>query len=289
MGIFFALSALLAWGFGDFLIQRSTRKIGNIVALFYITAFASVVLLPFVYKDIFGYIQTSDFQILGLLLFATLLTLTASVLDFEALRVGKISVVEPIYAFEVFVTIVLGSVFLHEYPTPIQFFLILLLSIGVIFVGTKSITHLSSISWEKGVLLAVLATLTMGGVNFMFGVMARATNPLVINWFTSLFITVFCLLFLAKAKRLGEILTSVKNNFLLILSVSVLDNIAWISFAYSTLYIQIAITTSISESYIAIAALLGLVINKEKLQRHQYIGLVLVLIAGISLSMTINK
>lgn len=287
MGIFFALTALLAWGFGDFLIQQSTRKIGNTVALFYITAFASIALFPFVFQDVLGYVHTGNFQILGLLLFATLLTLIASVLDFEALRIGKISVVEPIYAFEIFVTIVLGSIFIQEYPTVIQFLLILLLFVGVVLVGTKSITHLRRITWEKGVLLAVLATLTMGGVNFMFGLTARATNPLVINWFTSLFISVLCLLYLTQQGRLRELYSSLNNNYTLIFGVSVLDNLAWVSFTYSTLYTHIAIATSISESYIAIAALLGLVINKEKLHFHQYTGLVLALTAGILLALTI--
>jgi drug/metabolite transporter (DMT)-like permease len=50
---------------------------------------------------------------------------------------------------------------------------------------------------------------------------------------------------------------------------SLFTNIAWISYSLSTVYIPIGIATSISESYIAFASLLGIIINKEKLKKHQ--------------------
>ena len=49
---------------------------------------------------------------------------------------------------------------------------------------------------------------------------------------------------------------------------SFIDNLAWVAFAYATLYVPIAIATGISESYIALAAALGIIINKEKLKKH---------------------
>ena len=44
-------------------------------------------------------------------------------------------------------------------------------------------------SLERGVLLAAIATLVMGTVNFLISIGARATNPLIINWFVSSFIS----------------------------------------------------------------------------------------------------
>jgi uncharacterized membrane protein len=67
-----------------------------------------------------------------------------------------------------------------------------------------------------------------------------------------------------------------------------LDNLAWIAFAFAVTFIPIAVVTGISESYIALAAILGIVINNEKLVKHQYVGLFLVLISAILLSLTIK-
>jgi len=110
MGILFAVTALLAWGLGDFLIEKSARKFGNWIALFYISAFGAIVLFPFVYADI-GSAFASHAAILWITSFIILIS---ALFNFEALRVGKISVVEPIFAFEVpvagfFAAVVIGT------------------------------------------------------------------------------------------------------------------------------------------------------------------------------------
>src|SRR3989344_1304783 len=100
VGIGLAFVAMLCWGFGDFLIQRSTRKIGDWETLFFITAFGAVVLAPFVYKDIpslFTEVSRTTYILLG----ASVILLIAALLDFEALKKGKLAVVEPIWSSEV--------------------------------------------------------------------------------------------------------------------------------------------------------------------------------------------
>ena len=105
MGILFAGLAIAGWGLGDFLIQRSARKLGDWEALFWIVLFATIVLLPFVYPTL-AILSGYDWLILGL---TSIVILVSSLLDFEALRVGKVSVVEPIFAMEVPVTIALAT------------------------------------------------------------------------------------------------------------------------------------------------------------------------------------
>jgi drug/metabolite transporter (DMT)-like permease len=63
----------------------------------------------------------------------------------------------------------------------------------------------------------------------------------------------------------------------------VVDNLAWVCYSYATLFVPIAIATGISESYIALAAALGLVVNREQLNRHQLVGIVVVLVAVVAL------
>ena len=49
--------------------------------------------------------------------------------------------------------------------------------------------------------------------------------------------------------------------------------------------IPIAIAVAISESYIALAALLGMLINREILMKHQKAGLIAALASAVLLSM----
>lgn len=282
MGIFFAFVALFCWGLGDFLIQKSSREFGKWVTLFFITFFAAIILTPFVYQDIAS-LFANNYGLLILLL-ASVVLLFAALLDFQALKDGKISVVEPIMALEVVVTAGLASLIIRERLSWEQLGLVILLVAGIFLVSTKSFHHFKNIKAEKGVWYGLFGTIGMGTTNFLFGIGSRATSPLLINWFTCLLIALVTFIYLLFKARRGEILKDWHKDKALIVGVGLIDNGAWIAYSYSTLYIPITIATSISESYIALAALLGLIFNKEKLRRHQFVGLVLAIISVVILA-----
>lgn len=282
MGIFFAFVALFCWGLGDFLIQKSSRAFGKWAALFFITATAAIVLFPLVYKDIIPALSNNK-QII-ILLVASLVLLVAALFDFQALKDGKISVVEPIYALEIPVTAVLTSYLLLEHLTFWQKMLVISLMLGIFLVSTKSFQHLKKIKLEKGVIYAFLAAFGMGATNFLFGVGSRAINPLMINWFTSFIVAVITLIYIMFHAQRKEILGDWHRNKRLIVGVGLVDNAAWIAFSYSTLHIPIAIATGISEAYIALGAILGLLFNKETLKQHQVLGLVIAVTSAIVLA-----
>lgn len=282
MGIFFAFIALFSWGIGDFLIQKSTRKFGDWLALFYICAFSVLVLSPFIYNELGGLI--SNPKDLIFLIFVSIIILFAALFDFEAYKRGKISVVEPINAFELPIAVFLATFILREPLNFWQGMFIILLMIGIFLVATKSLHHLKNIHAERGVWFMLAATIGMGLTNFLFGVGSREISPLMINWFTDLFLLIVTLGFLIYKSKFREIAEDFKQNKKLILSVSLLDNTAWLAYAYSMVSIPIAVSTGISESYIVLGALSGLFLNKEKLQKHQWGGLVLCVISAVSLA-----
>jgi len=288
MGIIFAFIALVSWGFGDFLIQRSARKFGDVIALFCITAFAGIVLFPFVYDDIFSLIASGDTGTITLLILTTLVIFFASLFDFEALRIGKLSAIEPIYAFEIIITASLSALIIKEQLNYLQMFLVFFVVVGIMLVSLKSFSHLKTIKWEKGIAYAIIATIAMGSANFLFGVGSRESHPLLVNWFTSFGMASVLLIYIIRSGKLATLKKDIQKHAPLLFGVSIIDNIAWVAFAYSTLSIPIAIATSISESYIVLAALLGLTLNREKLKNHQYVGLAVTPLAAILLSMTLK-
>lgn len=286
MGILFALGALVCWGVGDFLIQRSARKFGDGIALFYICAIGTVGMLPFVWSDIPSMFTVSRGSII--LWGAALVILAAALLDFEALRIGKISIVEPIYSFEIAITAMLGAAFLDEMLTAQQTLSIVVLIVGIFLVSLQRLRMSGMFRVERGVLIAVAATMLMGSANFLFGMGARETSPLIINWFTSAFITVVMALYLTAFGEWHHIRRQWNTNRPLILSVGFMGNMAWIFYAYSMLFIPVAIATGISESYIVLASLLGLWLNRERLRRHQFVGLLVAVVGAILLAMTLE-
>lgn len=124
----------------------------------------------------------------------------------------------------------------------------------------------------------------MGITNFLYGAGARITDPLLLNWFASTFIACICGIALIIRSEVQTMISDLKTHHRLLFGVCVSDIVAWVAFSYATLSIPIAVATSISESYIVIAVLLGLKINKERLKKHQVFGLGLVIMAAIVLA-----
>jgi drug/metabolite transporter (DMT)-like permease len=90
-GILAAFAAMICWGFGDFLIQRSVRKIGVVECLMVIGVIGSVGLFPFIYPSLQTLLLPEN---ASLLLLLGIVTFIAAVLNFYAYKIGKLSVVE---------------------------------------------------------------------------------------------------------------------------------------------------------------------------------------------------
>ena len=285
MGVLLALVTLVFWGFGDFLIQKSTRKFGDSIALFYITFAGMVGFFPWVVGDL-KLITASPFN-LFLLLAAGVVIFFAAIFDFEGLRKGKMSVIEPVLALEVIITAVLASWVLREHLSVWQILWLILGILGILLVSVKSLSWLKKINLEKGVIYALFGALAMGFSNFLFGWGSREINPLMINWFTDAFMVLILTIHLTRKACWKEVWQDWRKSKKLILGVSILDNLAWLTFSYSMVLIPIAIATGISESYIALAATLGLVFNKEKLKKHQWCGLALALVSVVVIAFTV--
>lgn len=284
LGIIFALGALLFWGVGDFCIQRATREIGIWKSLFFICLTAVVVLFPFIRGEI-GEVF-NDPKGLALLLTAGVAIFVMALLIFESYKIGKLAIVEPILSIELPVAVILGVFLAHENLNLVQWLLILVVFVGVVLAMTKHHTHLHYHKriLEKGVLYALFGAILMGAANFLIGVASQETSALFTIWFTSLMTAVFCFIYFIAKGTTKSLVRDFKKHTKAITSSSVFDNAAWISYAFATTYIPISIATTISESYIALTVGLGIFVNKEKVNWHQVVGIVLAVSGVIILS-----
>ncbi|MBI4086695.1 DMT family transporter [Candidatus Kaiserbacteria bacterium] len=281
LGILFAFVALISWGFGDFFIQQTIRAIGSWKSLFFIGATGFVALFPFVYDDLF----VLDAMDLLLLCVLGIVVLFTTLFDFEALREGKIAVVEPVIGLELPITVGLSMTVARESLSLSQIFVIGLIFIGIMCAITTHWTHLHHRRMlEKGIILAGMGAIGMALCSFLVGISSRSISPLVTIWFSHSLLAVVCIAYLAAAKELPSLVSSMRKYPRLILSQSVLDNAAWVAFATATTFVPIAIAATISESYVALAVLLGIFVNREKLKPHQLAGILLAVAGAIALS-----
>ncbi len=282
IGIIFALGALVSWTFGDFFIQKTVRAVGNIHALLFICGFGSLVILPFIYRDIPLAFESTSFVIL---FFTLLISLIAAILDFEALKLGKFSVVEPVYGIELPITVLLSLAIAKENLSILQIVCIIAAFVGIVLTSTKAFRHLHFHKRliEKGVVFAVLAATAMGVTNFLYGYSSANISPLLTLWYVHFFLGVFSLIVIILRKELGLMTRNLKRYPQIIFAETFFDNSAWLCFAYANTYLPISIATTISEAYIGLAAVVGVVLNRERLRKHQFVGILLIFISIISL------
>lgn len=282
LSIIFAFCAMLCWAFGDFLIQRSTRKVGNIEIMAIIGIVGTFGLLPFVWSD-FNLLLSLPNLILVLVL--GLVTFVMSVVDFQALKEGKLSVVEVILEIELPITVVLSVMFFRESMLLYQFGIILIMLLGLVLIATKSFSHWKT-KIERGAILALLAAVLMGLTNFLTAKSSRSVSPLMAVWVPWVIFTIISIAIIIKRGDIKKFGTNILQFKWLFLFTGIIDTVSWVFYAYATHSYNLAIVTAITECYPAVAMFLGLWLNKENIRWYQYVGAILALAGSIVLALT---
>ena len=280
LGILLALVALVGWASGDFMIQRVTRHIGTIKALFFIAAVGAIGLAPFALPHLNEMLVGNN---LFILILAVCVTFFAAVFDFDALHDGKLAVVEPVLGLELPMIVLLSVVFRGE---SLKFFQIL--AIVVIFLGITLTVTKNRFRWhhkiilEKGFIFAGIGAVGMALSSFLYCIGSQDSSAILTVWFIHTVIAIVCIIILARRQVVHTIVGDIKKFPIAILAMAVADNAAWLAYGSASTHIPISIATAVSENYIALALILGVVVNHEKFRKHQYAGAALA-IAGLTM------
>ena len=158
IGVLWALVAMVGWGLGDYLIQRNVRSIGIWRTLLFINVIGTVGLLPFVYKEL---TQIQNFHDVLLPLIAGFVMLVATIFDFEALKEGKLAIMEPILSIELPLAAIFAAILWGESLTLAGWLLIIAIFIGITLAATEHHTrlHYHKRIFEKGVIYALISGL----------------------------------------------------------------------------------------------------------------------------------
>ncbi len=293
LAIILAFGAMVGWGVGDFLIQRTIKRIGWLETLWWIYLGSFIFLSPLVYKS---FLSLNGSQIL---LFAILglVVLGGAIAHFKALKIGKLSVVEIILFFELPLTVILGIIFLKNSLSLYQILVITLLFAGVVLISLDFdkmrrrqfwfFWEKTKILLEKGTWLAVLTAILLAFTNFLTAVGSANIDPLLAIWFPWTLGGIICFSYLLAEGRFPQVMSDGRRYWRLILIMAIVDISAWLLFSFSIAQAgELAIIASITESYIVIAMLLGLIFNKEKIRGWQYLGAIITIGCSLLLGLS---
>ena len=282
-GMVFAFLAMVSWGVGDFLIQRTTRKIGDLQSLTFVGIIGSIGLFPLALNDLSLLFYPSNFL---LLLFLGIVTFIIGYLDFEAVRVGKLSTIDVVIELELPITIIFALMFFKETLSFEQFFFISLIFIGIILIAIKSFAR-GKLRLERGVFIAVIVAIGMGVINFLTAASSKTISPIMAIWIPWVIYTIFCLVSLYIVKGFSKFTANAKKFKFLILAMGIIDTLAWLFYALAVFKNELSIITAITESYHVIAMFLGIWFNKEKINWYQYLGAGIALVSSFALALSI--
>jgi drug/metabolite transporter (DMT)-like permease len=283
-GIALAFTAMLGWGIGDFMVQQNTRKLGDTETLFILSGFGTIVLLPFVFREIPGLVMGSSTTGLWILLACGILLLVATLMNFQAFKIGKISVLEPLYSIEIIAAALMAYLILNDVITWIDAGLIAILVVCLFMISFRSGKLSHRIFMEKGVILFAVGAFVLGFADFLLGWGSRVVDPILATWVVNAVIAVSVGMYLLLEDKIPQMIRDIRGSGGSLLIMAICENIAWVAYAVAMSLVPIAIATGLSESSIIIAVLLGIMVGKERLQRHQKIGLVGAIVATIVLA-----
>ena len=281
--ILLAFGAMISWGIGDFLIQRTVKRIGTLETLAWITGSSAVIMIPIIiYRGIS--LTPQDILMLALL---GVVTFVSGLLDFKALAIGKLSVMETIMAIELPLTIMLGVIAFNERLSSGQWLLVLMIFVGIILVSVnfKNLHHRDFL--EKGTIIAIISGVVFALVNFFSADLAKTIDPMMAIWFPWLACGTISFIYISRFKKrhLRQFVKNSYQHWKLIAWVSAVDLAAWLFYAFAVENEELSITIAITESYIVIALILGVIVNKEKIRPLQYLGAALAIIGSIAIGM----
>jgi uncharacterized membrane protein len=137
---------------------------------------------------------------------------------------------------------------------------------------------------EKGIYLGLIGAALMGFADFFLGWGSRVIDPIMANFVLDLVMAVVSMVYLFSTGRLAQVSKDLHASPVLLISMSISDNVGWVAYAFAMSIVPIAVATGLSESSVIIAVLLGLFINREKLHFHQKIGLAVAVISALVLA-----
>jgi drug/metabolite transporter (DMT)-like permease len=204
--------------------------------------------------------------------------------QYYVLRVGKLAVVEPVISLELPLTVLISALLGREVLSLPIYVLIITVFVGIILTVSPTKFHIGHLlaRFEKGTFIALVGAAGMALTNFVFGHNSQVASPLVSLWVIHFVITVIAAAWLIFKRQFMHLGRDFRKAPVAIIAETVFDNTAWVAYAYAVLYIPISIAITVSEGYIILAVLLGVVVNRERLKHHQYLGVVLA-IAGVLL------
>lgn len=283
MGVIAGLLSMSFWGTAIFLAALASRKLGNVLTLFWMQLFGLLVGALFCFTNIDSFALNLVLQNIPLLITVAVLQVIAYLAFYKGLEKAQVSLVSPIGAAWGLITAMLGVVFFKEALSTIQLLAIGFIVVGIVLlsIDIQDLFKSKKVNLLVGVKEGIIAMLGWGISLFLIIPASRD-----LGWFLPAFIFRFFLLLLLT----GYVLLS-KRPFVpkpkkfpikLLLLIGVFDIGGFFSYSFGVAGAHASIVAPIGSAFTLVTVLLAKVFLKEKMDLNKIIG-ILAIVSGLVL------
>lgn len=274
MGILLGLFTMGFWGTALFLAAIVSRKIGNILTLFWMQLFGFLLAAIYFIFNLNSFPFELIYKYLPVLLVVAIFQVIAYLSFYKGLEKGQVSLVSPIGASWSLITAILGVIFFKEVLNPSRLIAIFLIIAGVfaISIDISNLIKNKRLNLIGGMKEGIISMLCWGIALFLI---VPSTKEL--GWFLPAFIFRFFLLgilgiFMLFAKKPFQP-KSDKLPLQLLIPIGLLDVCAFFTYSLGVSHFNASIIAPISGSNTVITIFLASIFLKEKRSFSQILGI----------------
>jgi drug/metabolite transporter (DMT)-like permease len=286
VAVILGLTGALCWGAADFAARFASRRVGAYRTLFFMQFFGFIALSVYL-KFRGGFLEgvAPGWHPWALAALAGLINMVASLSLYYSFQIGVMSIVAPVSSSYPALTVAL-AILSGEKITPLRGAGLAVTLVGVILAATSFAPSASDPAKEsarlaKGVGWAVVAAVGFGFLFWFLGFyVIPAVGSTISVWVIRL--TSFSMLALAAAPARQSLKLPSGSVWWMLAAVGVMDTAAFIANNAGLHTGQVSVVSVLASLYGAVTVVLAWIFLREKLERSQWFGIVLIF-AGIVL------
>ena len=286
MGIITGFFTMFFWGVAIFLAALASRKIGNILTLFWMQLFGFLVGTTYFLFNYNSLSLSSIVHFVPVLCFIAVFQVMAYLAFYKGLEKGQVSLVSPLGASWSLITVILSVIFYREALKTNQLFAIFLITIGIVIIAVnlKDLIKNKSLQLLIGVKEGLISMFGWGISLFLLISVSKE-----LGWFLPAFVFRFLILvllityiFYSKKSFLPK---SDKFPWITLLLIGLFDMLAFFTYSLGVSGAYGSIVAPISSANTLVTIVLSVIFLKERVKPRQTIGIGAILCGLILISL----
>ena len=265
MSVALALVTALAWGVAELLMLRGARRLKPLGLARWLMVFGTVMILPVALAT--GPVPSS--RDLPYAVAPALFALGGTLAYFRALSIGQLTIVSPTVATSGGFAALVAILLLGERFSPL---VMVGLALGI--VGVVVATYVRGGGRAEGVAWAVLGAVLLGVYTVTLAASSERIGPV---WSVAAYRLTGLLVLWAAAPFSKAPLGLARADFGLVLRAAVIETVGFAAFTTALDLGPVAIVAVVAAQFSTVAVVLGAVVLHERLHRHQWVGVAMMI------------